>query len=180
MPRGDDGARGEDAFRAADVRSAAGGRVTRVAGWSFAGSVPLVEPCNARGASEPSLEQSHVSDVSASRRALRGCFGLKRCQKSRQDGASVRDDAEIRDAKDWRIRISVDRDDAPGSLHAYEMLRRTGDSDRDVEVRLHRLAGLPYLIRVRHPARVDDCPRRSMCAVQRCCKLFNEGVSLWL
>ena len=42
------------------------------------------------------------------------------------------------------------------TLHADHVLRRTRDTERDVHVRLHDLARLTDLVRVRHPTGVDD------------------------
>ena len=55
----------------------------------------------------------------------------------------------------WKIGASgpVDRDDAPRVLHADDVLRGAADADGDVDVRLHRLAGLSDLHPERRPAR---------------------------
>src|SRR3989304_5859203 len=42
-----------------------------------------------------------------------------------------------------RLRIGVDGDDRLGAAAARQVMPRAGDADRDIELRLHRLAGEP-------------------------------------
>ena len=63
---------------------------------------------------------------------------------------------EVGHTEDRRLAVLVHREDVVVALHADQVLRCTGDAERDVELRLHRLAGLADLLRVGHPARVDD------------------------
>ena len=60
------------------------------------------------------------------------------------------------------------------ALHADEVLRRARDAERDVDLRLHGLAGLTDLLRVRHPARVDDRARRARRALEQLGELLDE------
>ena len=55
--------------------------------------------------------------------------------------------------------ILVDRNDAPGGLHANQMLDRTRNPDRKVQLRRYGLAGAADLIFARQPFRIDDRPR---------------------
>ena len=71
-------------------------------------------------------------------------------------------------------RVLVDRDDVVAVLHAHEVLRRTGDAERDVHLRLHGLAGLTDLERVGHPAGVDDRARRAPRALELLRERFDE------
>src|SRR3954447_17007340 len=57
----------------------------------------------------------------------------------------VRDQAVIGDLKNRRVLILVDSDDHLGILHAGEMLNRPGNTDRNIELRRHHLAGLSDL-----------------------------------
>src|SRR5205085_8323508 len=81
---------------------------------------------------------------------------LQRLQQRGDHLVHVADDAEVGDAEDRRLRVLVDGDDVLAALHADHVLRRAGDAAGDVQVRLHDLAGLTDLVRVRAPAGVDD------------------------
>src|SRR6476659_1755226 len=63
---------------------------------------------------------------------------------------------KMRDAKDWRGRICVDRNDELGPRHAFQMLRRARDPERQVKLRPHLLARFTHLTRLGQPAAVDD------------------------
>ena len=78
------------------------------------------------------------------------------------------------DREDRRLAVLVDRDDVVAVLHADEVLRRAGDAERDVHLRLHRLAGLADLQRVRHPTGVDDRTRRAPRALEQLGELLDE------
>ena len=68
----------------------------------------------------------------------------------------VADDAVVGDFEDGGFGISVDGDDGFALVHAGEVLDRAGDADSDVELGLHRLAGLADLLGVGSPACIDD------------------------
>src|SRR4051812_15504563 len=72
----------------------------------------------------------------------------------RQYGEKVADKAVIRNLENRRFLVLVDGDDDLGILHAGEMLDRSRDAHRDVEVRRHDLAGLADLPIVRGIARI--------------------------
>ena len=63
-------------------------------------------------------------------------------------------------SKMGRVRVLVDRDDRPRSLHADLVLDRARDAECDVELWRDGLAGLANLRRVRVPDGVDDGARR--------------------
>src|ERR1700678_4215927 len=67
----------------------------------------------------------------------------------------IRHQAIIGDLEDRRVLILVDRDDDLGVLHAGEMLDRAGNTDRDIELRRHHLAGLSHLPVVRRISGID-------------------------
>src|SRR4029077_5902579 len=67
----------------------------------------------------------------------------------------IGDQAIVGDLEDRRLLVLVDRHDHLGILHAGEMLDRTRNADRDVEVRRHHLAGFPALPVVRRVAGID-------------------------
>jgi hypothetical protein len=69
---------------------------------------------------------------------------------------NVTNDSEVGDREDRGVGILVDGDDGLGVFHPHQVLHCSGDATRDIDVRLHRLAGLPYLFGVRHPSGVDD------------------------
>src|SRR6185295_16157454 len=77
----------------------------------------------------------------------------------RQGLIEVGNQAVVGDLEDRRLLVLVDRHDHLGVLHAGEMLDRTRNADRDVEVRRHDLAGLPDLPVVRRVARVHGGAR---------------------
>src|SRR4051812_23237756 len=79
----------------------------------------------------------------------------------RHDVEKVTDDTEVDELEDRRLGILVDRNDRLRRLHAGAVLDRTGDARRDVELRRHRLAGLPDLVLVRVPAGVGRGTRRT-------------------
>ena len=83
------------------------------------------------------------------------------------DLVHVADDAEVGDPEDRRLAVLVHRDDVVGALHADHVLGGAGDAERDVELRLHDLAGLADLLRVGHPAGVDDRTRRARRALEQ-------------
>src|SRR3546814_14990461 len=73
----------------------------------------------------------------------------------------VGDEAEIGDLEDRGVLVLVDRDDRLRILHAGEVLDRTRDTDREVDVRRDDLAGLADLIVVTSEASrvVHECER---------------------
>src|SRR5262245_50558201 len=73
----------------------------------------------------------------------------------RQRLEQIGNEAVVRDLKDRRLLVLVDGDDHLGILHAGEMLDRTRDADRDIELRRHDLAGLAHLPIVGRIAGVD-------------------------
>src|SRR5438105_7450719 len=110
----------------------------------YGNASPLVKPapCSATKSSDKNSEGS----------ALRGADLLGDLRKERE---RVAHDAEIGDREDRRVLVLVDRDDPLRLLHADHVLRGSADADRDVDLGLDRLAGLPDLQAVRHPAGID-------------------------
>src|SRR5262249_53764867 len=84
---------------------------------------------------------------------------LQGVDEGRDHLVDVADDAEVADREDRGFGVLVDGDDVLRALHADHVLRRAGDAGRDVHVGLDDLAGLTDLVRVGHPARVDDGTR---------------------
>src|SRR5256885_4096746 len=95
------------------------------------------------------------SSRSLSASALSVLFGFDRGGEGRQDLQRVAHDTEVGHLHDRRLGILVDRDDDLGRLHADCVLHGTRYADGDVDARPDRLARLPDLHGVRHPARVD-------------------------
>jgi hypothetical protein len=62
----------------------------------------------------------------------------------------------MRDAKDRRAWVCVDRNDEFGARHAFQMLRSAGDPKRKVKLRPHLLARFTDLTRLGQPAAVDN------------------------
>src|SRR4029078_11083867 len=58
--------------------------------------------------------------------------------------------------EDRRLGIGVDGDDGAARLHAREVLHCARDAEGEIDLRLHRLAELADLPRVRHPPLVDE------------------------
>src|SRR4029079_13215964 len=64
--------------------------------------------------------------------------------------------AVVGDVEDRRLGIGVDGDDGAARLHAREVLHGARDAEGATDLRLHSLAGLARLSRVRHPPLVDE------------------------
>src|SRR4029078_6277037 len=64
--------------------------------------------------------------------------------------------AVVGDVEDRRLGIGVDGDEGAARLHAREVLHGARDAEGEIDLRLHRLAGLAHLSRVRHPPLVDE------------------------
>src|SRR5829696_7569243 len=73
----------------------------------------------------------------------------------------VADHPEVGDLEDRRLGVLVHRDDRLRGLHAGPVLDRTGDAQRDVQLRGDRLAGLADLELVRVVPGVDRGPGRA-------------------
>src|SRR5699024_6212204 len=74
----------------------------------------------------------------------------------RGDRVQVTDDSEVGEVGDRCLGVLVDRDDVLRGLHTGTVLDRTGDPERDVQVRADCLTGLTDLELVRVPPGVDD------------------------
>src|SRR6266404_876809 len=79
---------------------------------------------------------------SASVRSALALLGFDRGRQRGHDLERVADHAEVGHFHDRSLGVLVDGDDHLGSLHAHRVLHGTGDTDRDVDARPHRLAGL--------------------------------------
>src|SRR5882672_1427322 len=77
----------------------------------------------------------------------------------RQRLVEIGDQPEVGDLEDRRLFVLVDRHDDLRVLHAGQMLDRTRNADRDVELGRHHLAGLAHLPVVRRVAGVDGGAR---------------------
>src|SRR6185437_6770292 len=103
-------------------------------------------------------------------------LGLERLDQRGEHLVHVAHDPEVRYREDGSLLVLVDGDDVLGALHAHQVLGGTRDPTGHVDRRLHRLAGLADLVRVRHPAGVDDGAAGTGGAVQQLCELFDHGV----
>ena len=90
------------------------------------------------------------------------------------DLEQVADDDEVGELGDRRVRVAIDGDDRLGRLHPDLVLDRAADPEREVELRLHDLAGLADLLGVRDPAGVDRRARRTDRAAERLGELLDE------
>ena len=84
----------------------------------------------------------------------------------------VANDAEVGNPKDGGLFVFVDRDDVLRAFHADHVLRSPRDASSDVHGWLDDLAGLTYLVAVRHPTSVNDGPRRT----RRRLKQLGQGL----
>src|SRR5919106_4685349 len=75
------------------------------------------------------------------------------------DLEEIGDGAVVGDVEDRSLGIRVDGDDGAARLHAGQVLHGAGDAHGEVDLRLHSLARLAHLARVRRPALVDERPR---------------------
>src|SRR5665213_1465577 len=73
------------------------------------------------------------------------CKLLQQLAQFRDDFEQVPDQAVVRHLENGRLGVLVDGDDGAGVLDAGEMLNRTGNADRDIQLRGDDLAGLPDL-----------------------------------
>src|SRR5690348_9647702 len=95
--------------------------------------------------------------------ALSVLFGFDRGGQRGHYLQRVADHPKVGHLHDRRLSVLVDRDDHLRRLHPHRVLHRARYSDRDVDARPHRFAGLPDLHRIRHPPGVDHraaCPHR--------------------
>ncbi len=86
---------------------------------------------------------------------------LKLPRQLRHDLEQVADQADVGDLEDRGFLVLVDGDDRLGILHAGEVLDRSGNADRDIDVRRDDLAGLADLIIVGRIAGIDRSSRGS-------------------
>jgi len=84
-----------------------------------------------------------------------------RVNESWHDLEQITHDAVVRDLEDRRFLVLVDRHDRARVAHPRDVLDRTRDSARDVELGTHLPPRLPDLIAVRAPAIVRHGARRA-------------------
>ena len=92
------------------------------------------------------------------------------------DAEGIAHDQQVGELANRRGGVFVDRDDRSGRAHADFVLNRTGDADRDVELRRDRLSGLSDLKIVRHPAGVGRRARRADRSAKRSGQGLQQGV----
>ena len=90
----------------------------------------------------------------------------------------VADDAEVGHPEDGGLLVLVDGDDVGRALHPHQVLRGAGDSAGQVHGRLHDLAGLAHLVRVGHPAGIDDRPGGAGGALEEAGQRLDQLVRL--
>src|SRR5262245_20401899 len=95
-----------------------------------------------------------------------------------QDREQIADEAIVGNLEDWGLGILVDRDDYLGILHAGEMLDGARDTDGDVELRRHHLAGLADLVVVRHVAGIDRGSARASRRAEAIGKRLDQGLEV--
>src|SRR5438876_3660390 len=76
-----------------------------------------------------------------------------------QDFEQIAHDSVISNVEDWRFRIFVDSDDRLRVLHADQMLNRSGNTDRDVQLGCDSLSRGSDLTIDRQPFSVADRTR---------------------
>ncbi len=86
----------------------------------------------------------------------------------------VAHDAEVGDLEDRGVLVLVDGHDVLRVLHAHHVLGGARDPAGHVDGGLHRLAGLADLVRVGHPAGVDDGPAGAGGAVEQPGQLLDQ------
>src|SRR5205823_13983166 len=86
----------------------------------------------------------------------------------------VTDDSVIRDVEDGSFRVFVNRHDSLRVLHADQMLNRTRDADRNLELRRHGLTRRSNLSIDWQPLRIANGTRRGQIAAQRFGKFFRQ------
>src|SRR5680860_463802 len=87
--------------------------------------------------------------------------GLELPDQGRDDLEQIADNAKRGNLEDRRLWIAVDRDDAIGSGHPDKVLGRSGDANRQVQLRTYGMTGGSNLVAVRTPSRAD---RGARCA----------------
>ncbi len=95
-----------------------------------------------------------------------------------EDLVDVADDAEVGDREDRGVGVLVDGDDRSRVLHAHQMLHGPGDATGDIDVRLHGLPGLPHLLGIGDPPRIDDRPGGARGGPEWLGQLLDEFVGL--
>src|SRR5690606_32986834 len=81
------------------------------------------------------------------KRPVAASAGVEGFDQLGKDVVNVSDDAEIGDREDRGVRVLVDRHDRLRVLHTDQVLHGTRDAGGDVDVGLHRGAGLADLFR---------------------------------
>src|SRR4051794_7756662 len=104
--------------------------------------------------------------------------GAKLGDHRRDDLEQVADDDDVGELGNRRIGVAVHRDDRIRRLHPDLVLDRTRNAKREIQLRLHDLAGLPDLLAVRNPAGVDGGPCRTDDATELRRELLDELESL--
>src|SRR5277367_4734150 len=108
--------------------------------------------------------------------AAGSALGLQRLDERREHLVDVAHDPEVGHREDRRLLVLVDGDNVLRALHAHQVLGGARYAAGDVDRRLHRLACLTHLVRVGHPAGVDDGPTGAGGTVEQLGKLLNELV----
>jgi hypothetical protein len=69
----------------------------------------------------------------------------------------IADDAVVRELKNGRIRIPIDRHDHVRVAHPYRMLNGAGYANREIQLGPDCRPGLPYLMLMLDPPGINGC-----------------------
>ena len=157
-------------IRAREVADLAAGTARRRGSWRGAGR-PVAgrrrKPAPRTTNASDGRTRSGCSSTCSPRPAAQPARARSAASSAGADLEQVADDDQVGELGDRRVRVAVDRDDRLGGLHPDLVLDRAADPEREVERRLHDLAGLADLLGVRDPARVDRGPGRPDRAAER-------------
>ena len=93
-------------------------------------------------------------------------------QKLRQHRVQIVPDGNIRDVKDRRLRVIVDRHNALGTVHAGGKLDRTGYAKGQDQLRFYRSSRQTDLVRGISLSVLDHRAGKAQLAPQKLCQLF--------
>jgi hypothetical protein len=93
----------------------------------------------------------------------------------RKDRKNITNDTKVGNREDRCMLIFIDGHDILGAFHACQVLNGPADTTGDVESWFNRLAGLPNLVAIGQPARIDDGTRSTGSATQCRSQFLDEA-----